>query len=1412
MTSASRRDPAPPVIPDHEVIRCVGEGSYGRVWLARTVLGSWRAIKVVQRDSFENQSSYDREFAGVRRFEPISRNHPGFVAILHTGQDPAMASFHYVMELADDAAGGLAEATALRDGDAAARCYEPRTLSEGLAPGHRLPVADCVEIGWRLADALAHLHAEGLIHRDIKPSNIVFVRGQPKLADIGLVIEASQAKTFVGTEGYVAPEGPNSPQADVYSLGMVLYEAAMGMDRRSFPSPGMAMRHGPDASALRELNAVLLKACATRREERYPSAAEMASDLRLLRSGGSVEARDRRVRLLRAASQIAAITLAMVGSLWLGRSAWHNWTAGRVRAQVAHGRSLAAQGVRAMVADDLGAAAVLLAGAVPELESQPAEAALHRTRVRQILQQAPTPALALAATAAVSSLAFSQDGLRIVAGDVAGNITLWDSQSGAILGRLAAMGGPVEARFVQQGRRLLAVPAAGADPPGPSQAMRAVLLDGSTLTPIGLDVRDIAVAALSPDERTVAVVDSQRLHVRLIDAASGGVRHVLRGHRSSIRALAFSTDSKHLATGGGGSDRAVRIWRTSDGTLEGAPVVSAEDVKRLVFWPWDQRLLVMTGVGSVSAGVSVLGGPTPGLDLRVTRAAEILAVLEPQGLPTRRFLLSDEANGFSVRSLDDGQPVLPPLLLPGGHGISASISPDGSSVVAGSTDGWMRVWDLCSGAPRTPPMQLGSPVHAVAFSPDATRVAAGTHHGTVIVLDLTAPTDEAERLQIAGIPLSPPHPRFAFPAAMVAGDGIAVVMEVDGKPLPQFIDGSSGRQELIHDVPGMLPHGAVVAGHRARLWAAFNVLMVPDPAGCDVVLARQAGTAWASQRLSHPCPVGAARFTQDDSRLITIDREARVRVWRTADGSLEREVPMPHAESEDMVLVPGLSPDGQLACWTESPARSRLFFGRWNEERPAMRSHAWGASVSSYALHPTAPLAAVRTVDRRVHVLDLDRNVEVPLPTAQGSPLLANFVKWSPSARTLLVEAANGRLLLLDLDRATLIPVLGPQGGMASSCYNFSPDGRWLAASTLDGRAWAAEVTTGEPATPWLQHPEAIRFVAINAAHRLVTIDGKGTLRGWDLTPATSATPVLAEAAQRLSGRRLLGDQLEWMPSTLMASTCAEPRPTRPEGAVGLRRDPAGWHLSRAREADSVPRWKSGSFHVEQAAKIQEGPALDAAKARLAALAIPPRDPRSPEEALDLGAFYTHSFPMLARGELARVPRGHVVLQGIPFDLRGLVRLEPVEYGTLLRAEGSAPLGSLPIRSVSGIPVGRPCRRIHFLQEVDGRFRAQGEECARWRIHFADGSQREFPVLLGKHVTGWPVPTSPSSPRPSASHAPSTATVAWIDPGRGATNGALAHLCRVTWENPEPSQPIRSLDFMVGTSRSRAFVAAITVE
>lgn len=78
------------------------------------------------------------------------------------------------------------------------------------------------------ARALEHLHAAGLIHRDIKPSNLVFVGGELKLADIGLLTAIGDQRSIVGTEGYLPPEGAGTPQADLYSLGKVLYEASTG--------------------------------------------------------------------------------------------------------------------------------------------------------------------------------------------------------------------------------------------------------------------------------------------------------------------------------------------------------------------------------------------------------------------------------------------------------------------------------------------------------------------------------------------------------------------------------------------------------------------------------------------------------------------------------------------------------------------------------------------------------------------------------------------------------------------------------------------------------------------------------------------------------------------------------------------------------------------------------------------------------------------------------------------------------------------------------------------------------------------------------------------------------------------------------------------------------------------------------
>lgn len=268
-----------PTIPDHEVLRKIGGGAYGEVWLARGVTGALRAVKVVWREDFEDERGFEREFEGILKYEPISRDHPALVNILHVGRSADGVSFYYyVMELGDDVSGGR-EINPVE--------YEPRTLRR--EHPHAVPqawsTADCLDVGQRLAEALNHLHQHGLAHRDVKPSNIIFVNGRAKLADIGLVAARGQ-RTFVGTEGFVPPEGPGSAQADIYSLGKVLYEMATGKDRMDFPELPDGMPPAPERKRWLELNRVICDVCEPRISKRnITTAADLAHALSRISRG-----------------------------------------------------------------------------------------------------------------------------------------------------------------------------------------------------------------------------------------------------------------------------------------------------------------------------------------------------------------------------------------------------------------------------------------------------------------------------------------------------------------------------------------------------------------------------------------------------------------------------------------------------------------------------------------------------------------------------------------------------------------------------------------------------------------------------------------------------------------------------------------------------------------------------------------------------------------------------------------------------------------------------------------------------------------------------------------------------------------------------------------------------------------------
>ncbi len=259
-----------PYVADHLLIRSIGKGAYGEVWVARNLIGGFRAVKIIHRNSFGEERPFEREFEGIRQFEPISRTHPGLVAILHVGKNAAGGYFYYIMELGDDVHTGQRITPST---------YTAKTLRSEISSRGKLPREEGLVISLSLASALRHIHRHGLIHRDIKPSNIIFVNGTPKFADVGLVTEAGEAVSFIGSPGYMPPEGPGGPQGDIYSLGKVLFEMFTGASCKEFPElPSEVAKFMADLADER-VREIVLRACHPDCHQRFQTADDLYAAL-----------------------------------------------------------------------------------------------------------------------------------------------------------------------------------------------------------------------------------------------------------------------------------------------------------------------------------------------------------------------------------------------------------------------------------------------------------------------------------------------------------------------------------------------------------------------------------------------------------------------------------------------------------------------------------------------------------------------------------------------------------------------------------------------------------------------------------------------------------------------------------------------------------------------------------------------------------------------------------------------------------------------------------------------------------------------------------------------------------------------------------------------------------------------------
>src|SRR5256714_3061973 len=281
-------------ISHYRILEKLGEGGMGLVYSAEDMrLGRRVAIKFLIPTTAPDVHQFRARF--LREARAVSMlSHPNIAPIFDYGETEEGQPF-IVMEL-----------------------IKGQTLDD-LLDESALTIPRAVEIIEQVTGALEEAHRQGIIHRDIKPSNVIInERGQIKVLDFGLAKQLGdaeshgegtdpEAKTLIGTRTrsdvvvgtplYLSPEqamgAPVDARSDLFSLGALLYECIAGRPAFSGSSlieiGGQVLHVNPPAPSEVEprgsaaLDRLTMKALAKKTEERYQSAEEMLSDLRLAR-------------------------------------------------------------------------------------------------------------------------------------------------------------------------------------------------------------------------------------------------------------------------------------------------------------------------------------------------------------------------------------------------------------------------------------------------------------------------------------------------------------------------------------------------------------------------------------------------------------------------------------------------------------------------------------------------------------------------------------------------------------------------------------------------------------------------------------------------------------------------------------------------------------------------------------------------------------------------------------------------------------------------------------------------------------------------------------------------------------------------------------------------------------------------
>jgi WD40 repeat protein len=609
----------------------------------------------------------------------------------------------------------------------------------------------------------------------------------------------------------------------------------------------------------------------------------------------------------------------------------------------------------------------------------------------------------------VAALAYSPDGMKILAGGRTVAAQLWDTGTAMPSGPPLVHPDYVQsALFNPKGQSFLTVC---------RNALRLWNAEDSSLIVPPIDHSGpIAHAVFSPDGKTVATACAGENGVHLWNAATGKAAGTLP-HPGIVYAVVYSPDGKRILTAG--QDRTAQLWAADTGKPVGAAMQHSGFVHAAAFSPDGKLVVTGNGTASGTGELQFWNVPSGKLPRSTLKHAGIVraVVFSPDG---RLILSGSDDQTARVWDVDTRNPVGAPVA----HQAAVrevAFGPDSRTFLTRAADGSAHVWEVAKNPATARRFTLAGTGSPTALSPDGTVAAISTSTGKEVLLFDTAPgKPDRPPLKytdaIAALAFSPDS-RIV---AAASNDNTARLWDVaEGKPIGESIQLDERCRKLAFSPDGKIL--AIGANKTVRLWdvAAGKFLGAPPrPRGSDF---------------------HAIAFSPDSKKVLIGGGTSGPRIWSVATGK-----PVPKVLShDDYAHAVAFSPDGKTVLTGSNDETAQMWDAAKGEPLGEPLLHQ--GYVHSVAYSPDGKRLLTASRDRTARLWDAaSGNLHCP-PLIH--PREVQKAVFSPDGRTVLTGCSDGKARLWDAATGRLLAAPVP-GFFTVGELAFSPDGK----SALAGR------------------------------------------------------------------------------------------------------------------------------------------------------------------------------------------------------------------------------------------------------------------------------------------------------------------------------------------------------------------------